>query len=117
MTDFGQAVGQNVLDEALQELGDGQAHVPDLLGAVVAIAEGHLPVFQRFEPGVGNSDTEDVASEVIEDLLSAAGVLGVDDPFFVGAPEDRRQGCPADGGFESVAKLGAKDLGEHPYGQ
>jgi hypothetical protein len=69
-----------MLEEALEKRQAGEGHPAELLGPIVPIAEGDLPVLDPFETAVGEGDTEDVAAQVVEDLLAAPRVLAVDDP-------------------------------------
>ena len=52
-------------EEATDKFFSGQSRVLELLGAVVAIAEGHLALLEAFEAAVADSDAEDVAPEVL----------------------------------------------------
>ena len=82
MADANQAAGQDVQQEAAQELMSGNGH--DLLLAAVGIvspAEGDAIVFEGHEPMVGDGDAMGVAGQVVENMFGAAeGRLGVDDP-------------------------------------
>ena len=69
-----------MLEEALEKLDAGERDPANVLGPIVAIAEGDLPVLDSFQTAVGNGDAEDVAAQVVENLLAAPGVLAVDDP-------------------------------------
>jgi hypothetical protein len=69
-----------MLEEALEKLDAGERDPTNVLGPIVAIAEGHLPILDLFQTAVGDGDAEDVAAQVVEDLLAAPGVLAVDDP-------------------------------------
>ncbi len=64
----------------MEKLQAGEGQPAELLAPIVPIAEGDLPVLDPFETAVGDGDTEDVAAEVVEDLLAAPRVLAVDDP-------------------------------------
>ena len=85
MADANQAAGQNVKQEAAQELMGGNGH--DLLLAAVSIvspAEGDAIVFEGHEPMVGDGDAMGVAGQVVENMFGAAeGWLGVDDPVLL----------------------------------
>jgi len=85
MAHLGKTLGQDVLEEALEELGHRQGQMSDLLTLVVSIAEGHPTVRQRLQTRVAQGDAEDVAAQILEDFFSAPGVLGVNDPVL--APE------------------------------
>ena len=77
---LGQAAGQDVFEEAADELLGGQRHGAHLVAVVVAIAEADLTVVvETVETAVADGDAEDIAGEVVEDLRSAAGVLAMDD--------------------------------------
>ena len=86
VADANQAAGQNVKQEAAQELMGGNSH--DLLLAAVGIvspAEGDAIVFEGHEPMVGDGDAMGVAGQVVENMFGAAeGWLGVDDPVLSG---------------------------------
>ena len=69
-----------MLEEALEKLDARERDPAKVLGPIVPIAEGDLPVLDPFETAVGDGDTEDVAAQVVEDLLAAPRVLAVDDP-------------------------------------
>ena len=68
-----------------------QRDVANLASAIVAVAELDLAVADRFQTAVGDGDAEDVAAQIAEDLLTAAGGLTVNDPFCI--PEECRQAC------------------------
>jgi len=69
-----------MLEEALEKLDAGERDPAKVLGPIVPIAEGDLPVLDPFQRAVGDGDAEDVAAQVVEDLLAAPGVLAVNDP-------------------------------------
>jgi len=69
-----------MLEEALEKLHAGECHPAKVLGPIVPIAEGELPVLDSFQPAVGEGDAEDVAAQVVEDFLAAPRVLAVHDP-------------------------------------
>ena len=83
MTDFDRAARKNVLEESPDELDTGQSNVPNFLRAVIAVAESDDTVVDGFQPAVGDGDPEDVASEVVEHLIAASGMLGMNDPVFL----------------------------------
>ena len=82
VADANQAAGQDVKQEATQELISGNGH--DLLLAAVGIispAEGDAIVLEGHEAMVGNGNAMSVAGQVVENMFGAAeGWLGVDDP-------------------------------------
>jgi hypothetical protein len=69
-----------VLEEALEKLDAGERDPAKVLGPIVPIAKGDLLVLDSFQTTVGDGDAEDVAAQIVEDLLAAPGVLAVDDP-------------------------------------
>src|SRR3989442_679175 len=69
-----------MLEEALEKLDAGECDPAKALGPIVLIAEGDLVVLNSFQTAVGEGDAEDVAPQVVEDLLAAPGVLAVNDP-------------------------------------
>src|SRR5258707_1166131 len=77
-----QPLGQNVDEEASQELIRGNGH--DLLLAAVGIvspAEGDAIVFEGYESMVGDGDAVGIAGQVVENILGAAERwLGIDHP-------------------------------------
>jgi hypothetical protein len=85
VADADQALGQNVDEEAAQELIYGDRH--DLLLAAVRIVfpEKRDPIIlERSQSMVGDGDTVRVASEIVQNMLGTAeGWLGIDDPVLV----------------------------------
>jgi hypothetical protein len=69
-----------MLEEALEKRHPCECHPSEVLGPIVPIAERDLPVLDPFQSTVRDGDAEDVATQVVEDLLTAPGVLAVDDP-------------------------------------
>lgn len=53
-----------MLQETVQELFAANADVAELLGLIVAIAEGDLAVVEGFEPTIGDGDAQDVTRQV-----------------------------------------------------
>ena len=90
VADADEAFGEQVQQEAAQELIDGESH--QLLLVVVggvAPAEGDLAVGQCDEAMVGDGDAMSVAAEILEHVVGIAkGWFGVDDPVFA---EERTQ--------------------------
>jgi hypothetical protein len=82
VSDANEAAGQNVKQEAAQELMGRNGH--DLVLAAVRIvspAEGDAIVFQGHETMVGDGDAMRVAGQVVKNVFGAAeGWLGVDHP-------------------------------------
>src|SRR5438876_5514239 len=80
IANFGEAFGQNVLKEAVNELGGGQRDMADLLSLVVAVAKTDDVVVERFQAAVGDGDAENVAGQIVEHLVATSRVLGMNDP-------------------------------------
>lgn len=72
-----------MLEKASDKLDSGQRNAAHLLGTVIAIAETDHAVVDGFQAAVGDGDAEDVASEVIENLVATTGVLGMNNPVFL----------------------------------
>ena len=83
MTDFGDTARKHVLEESPDEFDARQSDAPNFLRAVIAEAETDHAVVDGFKPAIGDGDAEHVASEVIENLVAAAGVLRMNDPVFL----------------------------------
>src|SRR2546428_12111307 len=67
-------------EEAVEKLAAGERDPARVLGPIVPIAKGDLPVLDSFQRAVGDGDAEDVAAQVVEHLLAASRVLAVHDP-------------------------------------
>ena len=80
---------------------------PHLLRAVVPIAKRDLPRVDRLQSAIGDRDAEDIATEVVEYLLTPASGLGMDDPGR--RPHRRRRLVEEPGSAESGAYLRAED--------
>ena len=108
MADSVEAPGQDVEEEAADELAGFEAHellaiaAPGTsLGAIVLPAEGDSVGVGRDDPAVGDGDAVGVAAEIGKHRLgSAEGGLGVDHPF--GLAQRRDEG----GEFSWVGKPG-----------
>jgi hypothetical protein len=87
VSDANQPLGQNVNEEASQELIRGNGH--DLLLAAVSIippAERDAIVFEGHEAMVGDGDAVGIAGQVVENMFGAAeGRLGINDPVLRGS--------------------------------
>ncbi len=135
VADADEATGQQVQQEAAQELIDGQAH-DSLLVAVGGVppAEDDLAVRQSDKPAVGDANAVGVGAEIAQGVFrSSEGRLGVDDP--VVAEEASEPGSEAarlgercemavelelafaERGLETGNDLAAEDTAEHLDGQ
>ena len=79
--------GQDVLEEAAEELHRVQGHLPRPVRPHAAIGEGHLAVVAGDDPMVADGDAEDIRGEVPQRLPAVAGGLRVHHPV---ARPDRR---------------------------
>src|SRR5258706_12752944 len=103
VTDFGDTARKNVLEESPDEFDSRQSDPLYLLGAIVAIPEADRAIVDGFDAAVGDGDAKDVASEVIENLVATAGVLGMNDPVFL--PDRYSSMSEQSGRFQCVTKL------------
>lgn len=90
VANFEEPVWQDVLEEAMQELKDGQSHFAGLAGIGLAIAEGDGSFIVMQDGRVGQGDTVDVACEVLQRLLAIAHGFYVHHP--VNVPDLGRNG-------------------------
>ena len=80
VADFDEALGQDMLEEAAEELGGFQSAGALALLLAIAITEPHTLVIGMEDRGVGDGDTIKVAGEITDGLVAGADGLGVDDP-------------------------------------
>lgn len=70
MPDANQAAGQDVKQEAAQELMGRKSHNLFLAAVcIVAPAEGDTIVLKGYEPMVGDGDAMGIAGQVVEDMF------------------------------------------------
>ena len=104
VTDLGESLGQDVSEEATDELLGGEGRGLEIAATVIAVVEADGAVVgELIEAAVGDGDTEEVAAEVVEDLFAAASVFAVDDPGF--APGGFGNEGEETRLFQAVAKL------------
>ena len=97
IADLVEAFGQDMLEEAADELVAGEPAGPPARGFALLVADGDGCVVETDDAGVGDGDAEDVAGEVVEHgLLALAPWRDVDDPGLApgGVGEDE-VGAPA----------------------
>ena len=91
VADADQALGQNVDQEAAQELIGGDRH--DFLLAAVRIvfpAKRDSIILERHQSMVGDGDAVRIAGEIVQNMLGTAeGWLGIDDPVLVEEPSEK----------------------------
>jgi hypothetical protein len=108
------ATGQDVLQDATQELVSGEAHGLALVIAAVLVAEGHGTIVEVVDRTVGDRGLVDVATEVVEDLLRALHRgFGEDDPAF--APGDLGNADARQSTSREVKEAPSKELGERAH--
>lgn len=114
VADLGCALRQDVLKKTVDELSGGKPNVADLLGLVVTVAESNHAVIKSFQAAVGNGDSENIAGEILEHLVAAAGVLGVNNParFPDGDGDEAKKSSI----LESGTEFGTEDDGEGRIG-
>jgi hypothetical protein len=107
VTDPDKALGEDVEEEAANELTERERLGPGAARAVVFVAEGDGRVVDMVEPVVGDRDAVGIAGEILQDVLgSLKGRLGIDDPF--GAPclaEEEAERSRAPVGNEAAVQL------------
>ena len=135
MTDTNEALGEQMQEEAAQELIEREGHQFVLIGVRrIAPTKGDLVVGQRYQSMVGDGDAVGVTAEILEHILGAAeGWFRVDHPVFAkqrsqpggeefGLRERRQipgkmQLASLKGQLESGDELAAKHLSEHGNGE
>ena len=81
VTDPDKALGEDVEEEAANELPKRKGQGSDPTAAVILETEGDRCVVDMKQPVVGDRDAVGVAGEILQDVLgSLKGRLGIDDP-------------------------------------
>jgi len=75
-----EAFGEDVLKETVDEFVGGESAELDLAGFRRAIAEGNLVVLELNQAVVGESNAEDIGSQIFESRAPVANRFAVDDP-------------------------------------
>ena len=107
MADLLKAGGQDVLQEAAEELDRVEGHLPPAVRADSTIGERDLAVVAGDDPMVADGDAEDVRGEILQRSPAVAGGLRVDHPVATphrGIGQVQQALAPQD-----VAELGAKE--------
>ena len=81
VADLLKTFGQDVLQEATDELLGGQATCFAVAAGAVAVAKGDLAVLEFEDTVVGESDAEDIRGQVLQSGLTRADRLTMDDPL------------------------------------
>ena len=110
IADLDEAPGEDVLEEAVDELFGGKSAEGDLAGSGRAVAKGDLVVFEFYQAAVADGDPEDVRGEILE------GRAAITDRFAVNNPVLLRDGggdSVDEAGFlQGVQEFGLEDSGE-----
>ena len=82
MADAHEAVGQDMKQEAADELFSRQGHrLQCVAGFAIAVGEGDLGIFDRRQTMVRDGHPMGIATQVVEDFLgSREGLFGIDVP-------------------------------------
>jgi hypothetical protein len=83
ITHLDEASGQNVLEEAVNELIGREGAELVLAGSGRAVAKGDLVVFELDQTVVADGDPEDVRSEILEGSPAIADWFAVDHPVLL----------------------------------
>jgi len=111
VADFDEAVGQDVLEEAVDELLGGEGGSLDLFGGGFLVLKSNVTVLVKLaEAAIAEGDAEDVGSEVLESRGAVADCLTVNHPIlFPDALVHEREQTAL---FQFVTQLGAEDDSE-----
>jgi hypothetical protein len=104
------APGQDVLEEAVDELFGGECAELELSSIGRAVAKGDLVVFELDQAAVADGDPEDVRSEVLEGGAAIANRFAVDDPLLL--PDGGGYIVGKTGFLKGVKEFGLEDPGE-----
>ena len=72
-----------MLEETADELVGRKGDVPNLLRAMVTVAETDLAVVEGFQAAVSDGDAEDVAAQIVEDFFTAPCRFAVNNPLLL----------------------------------
>src|SRR5882724_6362923 len=111
VTDLDEPKGEHVLEEATDELLGTDGAMLELVSGRLFVRESDLTIMQLAEAVVAEGHTKDVRGEIVEGLLARAHRFGMHDPVF--APDAGRDCGEQSSLFQLIAKLSAKDPGEH----
>ena len=110
VANFLEALGQEVLQEAADELLGGEGAGLPVAGGAVAVAKGDLTLVQFEDTVVGEGHPEDVRGQIVEGGLTGANRLAMDDPVL---PPGRGWGLVKQLGLaQSGPELGSKEAGQ-----
>src|SRR6266403_758214 len=110
VADFDEAWGEDVLQEAADELDGGDGAVLKLVSGGLFVRESDSALFQFTQAVVTEGDAKDVRSQILKSQGATAHRLRVEHPVF--APNSRGQQGKQFCLFQCVTKLGAEDHGQ-----
>ena len=93
VADFDKALGQDMLQEATDELCGREGTGLEFAGVGGSVAEGYSAVYQLEDAMVADGDAKDVRGQILQDGQAAAHRLAVDDPILA-APLELDRECP-----------------------
>src|SRR5712691_7368047 len=114
VADLGAAAWEDVLEESLEKLDAGERDAARLVRPIVLIAKRHVVVGHRLQSAVRDRDAEHIPTQIVEDSLTAAGVLGMDHPRR--RPDFGRYLVEYPRAAKAGAHLRAKDDGQGLHG-
>src|SRR6266550_3053037 len=104
VTDFDEAWGKDVLQEAADELLGLDGAVLELVSGRLFVGEREVAILQLAQAVVGDSHAKDVRGEILEGLLTGAHGFGMDHPGFL--PDPGRYLSKEFRLLESITELG-----------
>jgi hypothetical protein len=105
-----EAPGQDVLEEAMDELFCGEGAEGELSGVGGAVAKGDLVVFEFYQAAIADGDSEDIGSQVLEGSAAVADRFAVDNPILL--PDIGGDAVGEAGSLKGVKEFGPEDPGE-----
>lgn len=110
VADFHKTCGQDMLEEAADELHGIESKSSRSLAVRLAIANEHGAVVEVQDAGIGDSDLEDIGGEIFESSLTGARGLAVNVPICL--PDVGRDLLQQFGLFDQIAELSSEDFRE-----
>jgi len=81
VADLGTAAREDVLEEPLEKRDAGERDATRLVRPIVLIAKRHVVIGHLLQSAVRDRDAEHIPTQIVENSLTTAGVLGMDDPW------------------------------------
>jgi hypothetical protein len=110
IADLDEAPGQDVLEEAVDELFGREGAEGGLAGRRRAVTESDLVVFEFDQAAIADGDSKDVGSQVLESSAAIADRFTVDDPILL--PDGGRDIVGEVRSLKNVMEFGPEDPGE-----